>query len=81
MKIQLAMTAVVGLLAACTGQTVTPIQSMSENAITVAYVDGFAGPRDTYKVAQMHCSTPRAQGSAPLQNGSMVDETAVHYSC
>lgn len=81
MKIQLAMIAAAGLLAACAGQTVTPIQSMSQDSITVAYVDGFAGPKDTYKVAQLHCPAPQPQGSAPLDNGTMVDETAVHFRC
>jgi len=80
MRTQIATLTLAGLLAACSAQTTTPIQSMSEDGITVAYVNGFAGTKDTDKVARMHCATPSRAGTASVSD-ALIDETAVHYAC
>lgn len=80
MKKPIAVLALAGLLAACAAQTTTPIQSMSDSGITVAYVDGFAGTKDTDKVARKYCSSAHRMERSRL-SGSPIDETAVQYGC
>jgi len=80
-KMQLAAVALIGALAACAAQTTTPIQSMSGTGITVAHVDGFAGRKDTDKVAMKHCSGATAVGTVHVISGSALDGTSVRYTC
>ena len=80
MKMQIAALAMMGALAACTAQTTTPIKSMTDTGITVAYYDGFAGKGDTDKVARQHCTSATAEGRAPVTD-TVVDDTAVRYGC
>jgi hypothetical protein len=81
MKMLLAATALACSLAACSSQTTTPIQSMSDSGITVAYVDGFASHKDTDKVARNHCSGSAAAENVPVTSGTPLDETAIRYTC
>ena len=81
MKLMLAAAALAVTLSACASQTTTPIQSMSDGGITVAYVDGFAGTRDTDKVARAHCVAPTAVAKSPATGAMLVDETDVRYTC
>jgi hypothetical protein len=80
MKNPIAALALAGLLAACAAQTTTPIQSMNDDGITVAYVDGFAGTKDTDKVAMQHCASARRTDRTAI-SGWGIDETVVHYGC